>query len=42
MGIVGNSKKSSAYYTLDLLVYGLEFIATPCWSATSSLLHLTP
>ena len=30
MGIVGNSRKSSAYYTLDLLVYGLEFIATPC------------
>ena len=35
--IVGNSKKSFAWYTF--LVYDLEF-TTPCWSATSSLLHL--
>ena len=34
--LMGNKKKSS-YYTL--LVYDLEF-TTPCWSATSSLLHL--
>ena len=35
--IVGNLKNSLAWYTL--LVYDLEF-STPCWSATSSLLHL--
>ena len=35
--IVGNSRKSFAWYTF--LVYDLEF-TTPCWSATSSLLHL--
>ena len=34
---MGNLKKSLAWYTL--LVYDLEF-TTPCWSATSSLLHL--
>ena len=37
IGIVGNSKKSLAYYTL--LVCDHEF-TTPCWFATSSLLHL--
>ena len=40
ISIVGHSKKSSedsAYYTL--LVYDFEF-TTPCWSVTSSLLHL--
>ena len=35
--IVGNSKKSFAWYTF--LVYDLEF-TIPCWYATSSLLHL--
>ena len=35
--IVGDLRKVLAWYTL--LVYDLEF-TTPCWSATSSLLHL--
>ena len=39
IGIVRNSKKSFSLLDYTFLVCDLDF-TTPCWSATSSLLHL--